>query len=290
MATEKAKIITLVCNKGGVGRSTTTINTAWRLAEYGKKVLVVDLDAQCNTSMTLAGDYVLDVYNSNRNLVECIGDNRGSFIQYKIDTRHPNLSLLGATIYLDETEDKIKSSATPTHILQSKLDEETLDYFDYIFFDTPPSKHNKLLHNALVVSDYYWYIIGAEDIWALDARNVMDQVIESIKQLNENLQPLPVLITKFRSNVIQCKVMFDTCQREFASAGGVMNTTIRFTTYVGRSEAKRQSLYEYSRKHAVCEDYSNVCGELNTAIHGSLFTQEMLGEKRKFKKKEKATA
>ena len=109
MANERAKIITLVCNKGGVGRSTTTINTAWRLAEFGKKVLVVDLDAQCNTSMTLAGDYVLDVYNSNRNLVECIGDSRGSFTQYKIDTRHPNLSLLGATIYLDETEDKIRN-------------------------------------------------------------------------------------------------------------------------------------------------------------------------------------
>tara|TARA_Y100000310_G_scaffold223234_1_gene225084 strand:- start:7494 stop:7748 length:255 start_codon:yes stop_codon:yes gene_type:complete len=84
--------------------------------------------------------------------------------------------------------------------------------------------------------------------------------------------------------------MFDTCQREFANAGGVMATAIRFTTYVGRSEAKRQSLFEYNRKHEVCEDYSNVSGELNTAIHGSLFTQQMLSGKKKFKKKEKATA
>ena len=53
MASDPAKIITLVCNKGGVGRSTTTINTAWRLAEYGKKVLVVDLDETLIFSNTL---------------------------------------------------------------------------------------------------------------------------------------------------------------------------------------------------------------------------------------------
>ena len=51
MATKDAQLITMVCNKGGVGRSTTAINVGWKLAELGLKTLVVDLDAQCNTSM-----------------------------------------------------------------------------------------------------------------------------------------------------------------------------------------------------------------------------------------------
>ena len=47
----KQKIITLVCNKGGVGRSTTAQNIGWKLAEIGYKVLVADLDSQANTSI-----------------------------------------------------------------------------------------------------------------------------------------------------------------------------------------------------------------------------------------------
>ena len=278
-------IITMVCNKGGVGRSTTTINVGWKLAELGCKVLVVDLDAQCNTSMTLANEYIIDVAKSRKNLVECIGDSRGTFIDYKVDTRHPNLELLGATIFLDETEDKIKSVPTPTHVLHSKIDEETLNRYDYIIFDTPPSKHNKLLHNALMVSDYYWYIIGSEDIWALDARVIMDSVISSIKELNDKLSPLPVLITKFRSNVIQSQIMIETCKKEFELHAGVFDTTIRFTTYIGRSEGKRQTIYEYDRQQNVATDYSNLTYELIEFIHGAELVDMLRTNKKTLKKR-----
>ena len=111
MTDKEPKIITMVCNKGGVGRSTTTINVAWKLAELGYKTLVVDLDAQCNTSMTLSMNYVIDVAKSNMNLLNCIGDERGTFYDYKVNSRHENLDLLGATILLDETEEHIRQFA-----------------------------------------------------------------------------------------------------------------------------------------------------------------------------------
>ena len=255
-------IITMVCNKGGVGRSTTTINVGWKLAEMGFKTLIVDLDAQCNTSMTLANDYVNDIAKSTKNLTSCIGDENGTFHSHKVETRHPNLDLLGATILLDETEENMKQQAIPTHILHSKLDEESINYYDYILFDTPPSKHSKLLHNALVLSDYYWYIIGAEDIWALDARGVMDKVVDSIRRLNSKLMPLPVLLTKYRSNVIQCQIMKDTCKQEFDNLSGVFETTIRFTTQITRSESKRMSIFEYDKKQKVADDYFDLTKEM----------------------------
>jgi len=287
MNEQAPKIITMVCNKGGVGRSTTTINVAWKLAELGLKTLVVDLDAQCNTSMTLAVDYVMDIAKSSRNLSNCIGDERGTFFAYKVNTRHENLDLLGATILLDETEETMKQQAVPTHILKSKLDSdaEALNYYDYIIFDMPPSKHSKLLHNALVMSDYYWYIIGAEDIWALDARRVMDKVVDSIKRLNNKLEGLPILLTKYRSNVIQCQVMKDTCINEFSNLKGVFDTTIRFTTQVGRSEAKRMSLYEYDRTQKVAADYTNLTKELLTHISGPKEADRLFDGKKTLKKR-----
>ena len=285
MTSKQPKVITMVCNKGGVGRSTTTINVGWKLAELGMKTLVVDLDAQCNTSMTLAVNYTMDVAKSTRNLSNCIGDDRGTFQAYKVSTRHPNLDLLGATIFLDETEEGMKQQALPTHILQSKLDTETINNYDYILFDTPPSKHSKLLHNALVMSDYYWYIIGAEDIWALDARRIMDKVVDSIKTLNEKLKPLPILLTKYRSNVIQCQVMKDTCDQEFSNLAGVFDTSIRFTTQVGRSEAKRMSLYEYDRSQKVAQDYSNLTKEMITFISGKKEADRLFNNKKTLKKR-----
>ena len=285
MTSKQPKVITMVCNKGGVGRSTTTINVGWKLAELGMKTLVVDLDAQCNTSMTLSVDYRMDVAKSTRNLSNCISDDRGTFWSYKVETKHPNLDLLGATIFLDETEEHMKQQAIPTHILQSKLDTETLNYYDYILFDTPPSKHNKLLHNALVVSDYYWYVLGSEDIWALDARRILDKVVDSIRRLNNKLKALPVLLTKYRSNVIQCQIMKDTCDQEFSNLEGVFDTTIRFTTMIGRSSAKRMSIYEYDRQQKVAQDYSNLTKELVSFIHGKKEADRLFSNKKTLKKR-----
>jgi|TARA_B100000315_G_scaffold2662_1_gene2547 chromosome partitioning protein len=285
MSKQQPIIITMVCNKGGVGRSTTTINIAWKLAELGMKTLVVDLDAQCNTSMTLAVDYIIDVAKSNKSLTNCIADERGTFWAYKTDTRHSNLDLLGATILLDETEENMKSQPIPTHILQSKLDTETLNYYDFILFDTPPSKHSKLLHNALVISDYYWYIIGSEDIWALDARRIMDMVVDSIRRLNDKLSPLPVLLTKYRSNVIQCQVMRTTCEEEFSNLAGVFKNAIRFTTQIGRSEAKRQSIYEYGRSEKVATDYTDITKELLSFCIGDKKTDALFDSKKTLKKR-----
>mgnify|MGYP001981235239 CR=1 FL=1 len=67
MATKKTQIITLVCNKGGVGRSTTAINIAWSLANKRCNVLVCDLDAQANTSSSLAKNYQEDVIEDQVN-------------------------------------------------------------------------------------------------------------------------------------------------------------------------------------------------------------------------------
>jgi len=262
-------VITMVCNKGGVGRSTSTINVGWKLADLGYKTLIVDLDAQCNTSMTISKDYVNDIAKTKNNLSDCINDENGSFFDYKVKTRHDNLDLLGATILLDETEENMKQQAIPTHILQSKLDSESINYYDFILFDTPPSKHSKLLHNALVISNYYWYIIGAEDIWALDARGVVDKVVESIKRLNKKLNPLPVLLTKYRSNVLQCQIMKDTCTEQFSNLSGIFKTTIRFTTQITRSESKRMSIFEYDKKQKVAEDYSNLTKEMINYINQS---------------------
>ena len=64
--------ITLVCNKGGVGRSTSAQNVGWRLAKSNYKVLIVDLDSQANTSITLCKDYEALVITAKKSITEML--------------------------------------------------------------------------------------------------------------------------------------------------------------------------------------------------------------------------
>ena len=156
----KQKIITLVCNKGGVGRSTTAQNIGWKLAEIGYKVLVADLDSQANTSITLALDYEGQVIKAKRNISDMMETDSGYFSDYIISTRHENLGLLASSWKLDMTENNLRNDPSPNTMLKDRLDSVAKDYYDFIIFDTPPRKTDKFIHNALVMSNYYWYIVS----------------------------------------------------------------------------------------------------------------------------------
>ena len=69
--------------------------------------------------------------------------------------------------------------------------------FDFIIIDTPPQKSSILTLNALLTSDWYWYVLSAEDQWSLDARIVSDKIMQDVRKLNSKIRPLPVLMTKF---------------------------------------------------------------------------------------------
>ena len=89
--------ITLVCNKGGVGRSTTAQNVGWRLAKSNYKVLIVDLDSQANTSITLCKDYEALVITAKKSITEMLKSNDKYFTDYIVPTRHKNLDLLASS-------------------------------------------------------------------------------------------------------------------------------------------------------------------------------------------------
>ncbi len=80
-------------------------------------------------------------------------------------------------------------------------------------------------------------------------------------------------------------VIQDTCINEFSNINGVFDTTIRFTTQVGRSEAKRMSLYEYDRTQKVTIDYTNLTFELIKHIYGDEMVELLKTTKKTLKKR-----
>ena len=258
MAKQKTEIITIVCNKGGVGRSTTAINFAWSLAKKRKRVLVCDLDAQANCSSSLAINYNRDVVEYGKNITNLLKSSGESASDFIVDTRNEKIKLLASTLMLDSTEVEMKSLLDAnifrlfTHFFSRKLKSD----FDYIIFDTPPQKSSVLTLNALLTSNWYWYILSSEDQWSLDARIVIKKIMDDVKKLNPRIGPLPVLLTKYINNSPQSKEMKSVAAEAFDS--GVFKTAIPYSNIIAKSHGSRQSIHEYAPDHVVANSYDRV--------------------------------
>ena len=267
MTVNKTNIITLICNKGGVGRSTTAINYAWSLAIKDKKVLVCDLDAQANASSTLALDYGTDVVDRGKNMTNLLKSSGEGALDFIVDTRNENIKLLASTLVLDSTEGEVKSFLDLNifklfdHMFNNKLKEE----FDYIIFDTPPLKSSVLTLNALLISNWYWYILSAEDQWSFDARIVTEKIMKDVRKLNRKIKPLPVLLTKYISSSSQSVQMKKAALKAFKSS--IVKTPITYSTVVAKSHSKRKSIHESSPNHQIAKEYDKVAESISNFIN-----------------------
>ena len=186
------KIISFVNQKGGVGKTTTTINLAAYLATTRRKVLVVDLDPQANASSGLGLQNVdrgiYDVLMGEATAQEVIRETQ----QKNLFVLPSTADLAGATVELSEEPTRLKTVLS------------TLQGFDVVLIDAPPSL-GALAINALVASDAIIVPLQAE-YYALEGVAGMLDTVERIKNnLNPAVKLLGIVVTMFdtRTNLAQ---------------------------------------------------------------------------------------
>lgn len=173
------RIIAVANQKGGVGKTTTTINLSACLAEKGKKVLTVDIDPQGNTTSGLGVDKnnientVYELFIGECSLEECI--QRDVF--ENLSVLPSNVNLAGAEIELIGIEEK-------EYILKKNI-EKIRDQYDFIIIDCPPSL-NTLTVNAMTTADTVLVPIQCE-YYALEG---LTQLIHTINLVKQRLNPL----------------------------------------------------------------------------------------------------
>ena len=178
------KVIALVNQKGGVGKTTTSINLSASLAFLGKKVLLIDLDPQGNTTTGIGinkGDIERSVYD--------VLTSRCTTVDAMVKTKYKRLYVLPATINLAGLDIELleKSQTEPGFAKGAQLKqhlEEVQEHFDYIIIDCPPSL-GLITTNALTASDSVIIPVQCE-FFALEG---ITQLLRAIMYTQQNLNP-----------------------------------------------------------------------------------------------------
>ncbi len=172
------KVISIANQKGGVGKTTTTINLSAALAEKGKRILIIDIDPQGNTSSGFGVDK-----NQRENTVYELILGYSSINEAIVHNVIPNLDLIPSNVNLAGAEIELIDKLHKEAILKKELDFVQEDY-DYILIDCPPSL-NVLTVNAMVASDAVLVPIQCE-FYALEG---LSQLIHTINLVRERLNP-----------------------------------------------------------------------------------------------------
>ena len=211
------KIIALANQKGGVGKTTTTINLAASLATLEKKVLVVDADPQANASSGLG----VDIKQSECTIYECIID-RANVQDAILDTEIDSLKVISSHINLVGAEIEMLNP-NREKILKEVLTPLKKEY-DYILIDCSPSL-GLITINALTAADSVIIPVQAE-YFALEGISKLLNTIKIIKsKLNPALEIEGFLLTMYDSRLRQANQIYDEVKRHFQEL--VFNSVIQ---------------------------------------------------------------
>ena len=185
-----AQIISVANQKGGVGKTTTTVNLGACLASLGKRVLLVDMDAQGNATSGVGirkPDVTQDIYD--------VLVNELPIAEATLVTEHENLSIVPATLKLAGAEIELTSMMARESRLKGSL-AEVNDQYDYILIDCPPSLGH-LTINSFTASDSILIPVQCE-YYALEGLSQLLNTVRLVqKHFNPELEIEGVLLTMY---------------------------------------------------------------------------------------------
>jgi len=249
-------IICAITNqKGGVGKTTTAVNLSYTLATMGKRVLLVDLDPQGNSTMS----FDLDPYTLPKTSFDFMVDSPSNIELTVHDTFHANLKLIPSTVDLAGAEIALARDVVGgTNRLRRAL-RLVQDPFEFIFIDTPPSL-GILTINALVAATDVLIPIQAQNYALKGMRDLMATINKVSEETESSINLLGILITQFQARTNIHKAMEKEIREYFGPK--VFETVITYTVRVQESDLRQVPLLRYDPDAKPAQQYLQLAQEV----------------------------
>lgn len=248
MDIKMAKVLSISNHKGGVGKTTSTINIGAALAANGKKVLLVDLDPQANLTQSLK------IPTGTPNMYDILrADEIAQPYKYK-----ENLYVIPSSLDLSASEMELSAEPGREKILTDVLDGFQKD-FDHILIDCPPSL-GLLTINALTASESVIIPLQSEYL-AMRGLAKLSNVIDKVaRRLNKNLHVGAVFLTQYDSRKILNRNVADSVAKSFGDK--LLETRISNNIALAEAPTAGQDIFLYARNSKGAQDYKALCEEL----------------------------
>lgn len=245
----KAKVYSVINHKGGVGKTTTTINLGKALALKNYRVLMVDMDSQGNLSQSLGIDepetqVVHTLLNNSPLVTHTIGE-RYDLAPSDLELAYADLELVQAVGGVNQ----LRNALAPI-----------LDRYDYILIDCPPAL-NIFTNSALVASDACLITLQPEASAMKGVSNLFDRIFQVRDRINYTLKVEGILLTMVDRRLKVHRDMIDYIKQTLGDFR-LFESEIRNNVAVKESQIAQQDIFTYAPQSNAAEDYMKLAIEL----------------------------
>ena len=254
MSSTQARVIAIANPKGGCGKTTTTINLGAFLADMNKKVLLIDLDPQCNASIGLGiKPHLLDL-----SVYDLFNDTESQVNEVIYPTNLSNLSIVPAKTSLADIESKLRTQKGAGLVLKRKL-EPIASKYDYILLDCNPSL-GVLTLNALVCSREVIIPVQTQ-FYALRGLTQLLNLINVVREkANPELSIVRILTTMYDVRTNLSRYIFEELQENFKNR--LLNTIIPVSTKLAEAPSSGLPINKYAPDSRGAAAYKQLAKEV----------------------------